>query len=150
MDDEMFKEYLTNRYYNQIEWYDRKAVKSKKIYVIFQGSAIVFSAMTPILILLGTEWEKLAAVIVSFLVAVGTAILKTFKYQENWINYRTTCEVLRKEIYYYQAGINEYKDPKDRKGLFIQRVEAFISREHTYWISERKEKEEVTNKKTAQ
>ncbi len=101
MDDEMFKEYLTNRYYNQIEWYDRKAVKSKKIYVIFQGSAIVFSAMTPILILLGTEWEKLAAVIVSFLVAVGTAILKTFKYQENWINYRTTCEVLRKEIYYY-------------------------------------------------
>lgn len=150
MDDEMFKEYLTNRYYNQIEWYDRKAVKSKKIYVIFQGIVIVFSAITPILILLGTAWERWTALVVSFLVAVGTTLLKTFKYQENWINYRSTSEALRKEIYSYQAGINEYKEAKDRKGLFVQRVEAFISREHTYWISERKEKEEVTNKKTAQ
>lgn len=50
--------------------------------------------------------------------------LKTFKFEENWINYRTTCETLKKEINFFNAGIDEYKDSQDREGLFVKRVEA--------------------------
>jgi len=68
------------------------------------------------------------------LVAISTAALKTFKYQENWISYRTTCETLRKEFHYYEAGIHDYEDAEDRESLFVDRVESLISRENTLWV----------------
>ena len=60
--------------------------------------------------------------------------LETFKLQENWINYRTICETLRKEIHYYNAGIGEYEHTDNKKKMFVQRVEAIISRENTLWL----------------
>jgi hypothetical protein len=68
-------------------------------------------------------------------VAILTAGLKAFKYQENWINYRTTCETLRKEKYFYEAGLGEYASAEDKEALFVDRVESLISRENTMWVS---------------
>ena len=78
------------------------------------------------------------AIISSGIVAVGTALVKTFKYQENWINYRTTCETLRKEKHYYDAKLYDYRDAKDPEALFVERVEALISRENTLWLISQK------------
>ena len=92
-----------------------------------------------------TSWS---AVVISAIVAIGTTALKTFKYQENWINYRTTCETLRKEIHFYNAGVGEHKDTNDREALFVERVEALISRENTMWLTTRRpktEKEKLRN-----
>lgn len=145
MDDKEFEKYLKERYEKQIEWYDKKAVKNQKAYKIFQWGVIVLSAITPVLVAIGsTLFERYVAVIVSFLVAAGTTLLKTFKYQENWINYRTTCETLKKERYYYNAKIADYKDRSDPKSIFVKRVEAMISRENTYWLAEQK-REEITD-----
>ncbi|MEW6608769.1 MAG: DUF4231 domain-containing protein [bacterium] len=143
MNSGKFQEYLKERYENQIAWYDQKAIWNQKRYKIFQWSVIVLSAITPILVVIavGGEWQRWTAVVVSALVAIGTTALKTFKYQENWINYRTTCETLRKEIYYYQAGIQGYEDSEDREALFIERVESLISRENTLWIISQKQEE---------
>ena len=47
--------------------------------------------MFPIYIVL-----RASPIVTSVLVAIITASLKTFKFQENWINYRTTCETLEK------------------------------------------------------
>ena len=85
-----------------------------------------------------TRWP---AVVISALVAIGTTSLKTFKYQENWINYRTTCETLRKEIYFYTAGVGEYRDIDERESLFVERVESLISRENTMWLTTHRPKE---------
>jgi hypothetical protein len=81
------------------------------------------------------------AVIIAALVAIGTTILKTFKYQENWINYRTTCETLRKEIHFYRAPLGDYRDSDDREALFVERVESLISRENTMWLTTQRLKE---------
>lgn len=67
---------------------------------------------------------KSLSLITSVLVAIMATSLKTFKFEENWINYRTTCETLKKEINFFNAGIDEYKDSQDREGLFVKRVEA--------------------------
>ena len=73
------------------------------------------------------------------LVAIVASALKTFKFQENWINYRTTCETLKKEIHFYEAGIGEYANAEDKEVLFVERVENLISRENTLWLSVHKE-----------
>ena len=67
-------------------------------------------------------------------VAILTTGLKTFKYQENWINYRSTCETLRKEKRFYDAGLGDYGNTKDKEALFVDRVESMISRENTMWV----------------
>jgi len=143
MNKEEFEAYLNNRYYDQINWYDKKAMFNQRIYETFQRILIVLSALTPILV--GIEdsiWQgRWLAIAVSFAVAVATSALTTFKYHEKWINYRTTCETLRKEIHFYNAKIREYADSEDPEGLFIERVESLISRENTLWLVSEKIKE---------
>ncbi len=147
MDEKTFQEYLEKRYEDQIKWYDQKACKNQKIFKIFQGTVIVLSAMTPVLVTLEkTPLTHYTAIFVSFLVAVGTTMLQTFKYHENWINYRATCEALRKEIYYFNYKIKEYKYCDTPCDLFVERVEALIDRENNLWLTVQIKKEkEVKN-----
>jgi len=144
MDKEKFQKYLKERYCDQIDWYDRKSLQNQKWYKRLQWSLIILAAMTPALIAIGVCFSgipflKWVPVITSVLVAILTSTLKIFKFQENWINYRTTCETLKKEIHYYDAGIGDYADTGDKEALFVERVENLISRENTLWISVRKE-----------
>lgn len=134
MDKDQFNKYLGSRYKKEIDWYDKKAMWNQRAYQVFQWVAIILSASTPVLIVVGNGPVKWFAVTIAAVVAISTAALKTFKYQENWINYRTTCETLRKEYYFYEAGIQGYENVKDKEALFIERVESLISRENTLWI----------------
>lgn len=145
MDAERFQKYLKERYYDQISWYDKKSLKNQKWYTWLQWGLIFFSAITPVLIAI--DWNlttypllKWIPIITSIIVSVLASALKAFKFQENWINYRTTCETLKKEIYFYEAGIGEYANAKDREALFVKRVENLISRENTLWLSVHKER----------
>lgn len=143
MEQNAFSDYLTERYQGQIDWYDRKARSSQEFYRWMQWSLIVLAALTPILIeldlnkLIGTGFEHLAT-LTAALVAILTAGLKTFNYQENWINYRATCETLRKEKYYLDAGLGEYARATDKEAIFVDRVENLISRENTIWVTAHK------------
>ena len=150
MSDEDFKKYLKERYNDQVSWYDRKAGENQKRYRLMQWLIIVLAASTPVLIEL-----KLAGsyghipTVTSAVVAILTASVKTFKYQENWINYRTTCETLRKEQHYYSAGIGEYsrlETEDEGRALFVERVENLISRENTMWLSMQKSEKRPRSK----
>jgi len=134
MDKDQFEDYLKSRYRKETNWYDRKAIRNHRAYEFFQWIAIVLSASTAVLVVIGDGPLKWIAVVIAVLVAISTAALKTFKYQENWISYRTTCETLRKEYHYYEAGIHGYEEAEDKQALFVERVESLISRENTLWV----------------
>ena len=148
MNEQQFAEYLENRYWDQVKFYDSKAVRNQAIYRRMQWALIILAALTPVLIqikqasIFGINFGFLAT-ITSVIVVILTAALKTFKYQENWINYRTTCEALKKEKYLFDAALSDYQQSEDREAQFIDRVEALLSREHTIWLSVQKKKEEV-------
>jgi hypothetical protein len=135
MDAEGFERYLRERYDDQVKWYDEKAGWNQKLYRFFQWPVIVLSTVTPVLVAIMPEATRWPAAVIAVLVAIGTTSLKTFKYQENWINYRTTCETLRKEIHFYNARLGDYRDTEDLEALFVERVESLISRENTMWLS---------------
>lgn len=50
MNSEEFKNYLTDRYENQIDWYSKKASNYKKYYKNFQWNVIILSVSLPVLI----------------------------------------------------------------------------------------------------
>ena len=138
MDDQAFQKYLEERYKPQIAWYSKQSRSSKKWYSLLQWGLIVLAALSPILIALGgpiTTWERGLALTVAVLVAILSSVLKTFRYEENWLNYRTTSETLKKEIHYYTARIDPYQHAENPKTLFVERVEALISRENTLWLA---------------
>ncbi len=150
MNKEAFEKYLKERYYPQIEWYDRKAELNHGWYKLLQWGLIILSALTPVLIAINFGFPenkilKWIPIISSVMVAILAASLKTFKFQENWINYRTTCETLKKEIYFYEAGIYDYATSENKEATFVERVENLISRENTLWLSLHKEGKKRTN-----
>lgn len=142
MNREEFDKYLKSRYRCQIAWYGRASLRNNRAYQIFQWAAIILSASTPVLIVIGEGWVKWLAVVVAAVVAISTAALKTFKYQENWIGYRTTAETLKKEIHFYEATIQGYENVEDKEALFVERVESLISRENSLWLITHEKKEQ--------
>ena len=78
---------------------------------------------------------KLITAGIAVLLAIGTTGLKTFKFQENWINFRTVAETLKKEKHFFDAEVDDYADCDDKIALFVTRVEAVISRENSLWVT---------------
>lgn len=150
MDKTNFDKYLKDRYEGQINWYETKSAKNKKYYTFFQWGVIVLSAILPVLVVLLTHELKWVTATIAAILAIGTAGLKTFKFQENWVNYRTIAETLKKERYFYEAELDDYKDTSDKESLFVERVESLISREHSLWFTKHVEKEEEKEKKAKQ
>ena len=145
MDKISFETYLEQRYYHQMNYYSKASAHNQKKYRRYQWTLIILSAITPVLAALngkpitigGTthNWDlQVFVVIVSAVVAILTTGLKTFNYQEIWINYRSTYERLKPEIYYYTFNIGPYSgDGIDKESLFVTRVETILDAEHKEW-----------------
>jgi len=151
MEKQQFEHYLKDRYYDQVNWYDKKSVWNQVWYKRLQWGLILFSSITPVLIAIDAlvdkaTWLTAIPLITATLVAIFTSAIKTFNFQENWLNYRTTCEDLRKEKYLYEADADAYAQVADKESTFVARVERLISRENTLWFATHKTQEE--NKKT--
>jgi hypothetical protein len=142
MERNKYDEYVSGRYQEQIEWYSDKASTNKKWYQVFQWGVIIFSAAVPVLIASVPMKYQWFTIMVSVILAIGTAALKTFKFQENWVNYRTVSETLKKERHFYEAGLDDYANAEDKEALFVERVESMISRENSLWVTTHQQKEE--------
>jgi hypothetical protein len=141
MQSSEFEKYVEGRYRDQVRWYDTRAIRNKRFYVRMQWSLVALAALTPVLVtmhlttLSDQYFVKWLPVVTSVAVAILASALKTFRFQENWANYRTTCETLRKEIHLYHAAAGLYANVRDPEGMFVERVEALISRENTLWFT---------------
>ena len=147
MDKEKFKDYLKSRYLDQIKWYSDRASRNKLFYHIFQWGVIILSATLPVIIASLPKSIQWITIVISIILAIGTTALKTFKFQENWINYRTISETLKKERHFYDAELDDYAEATDKESLFVERVEALISRENTLWVTTHMQKEEEDKSK---
>lgn len=140
MKNECLDSYLSERFENQIQWYDDRSRRNKLHYHIAQWGAIIVSASLPVLIVVVPENLKIISIVPSVVLAITTTALKTFKFQENWLSYRTIAESLKKEKHYYNFGANGYDADEDRERLFVERVEALISKENTIWLETHRKK----------
>lgn len=147
MEKEKFEKYIKERYQNQIKWYSDKASSKKFFYSIFQWGVIILSASVPVLIAAVPKKYEWLTISISILLAIGTAGLKTFKFQETWINYRTISETLKKEKYFYDAELDDYANAQDKEAVFVERVESLISRENSLWVTTNMQKDDDDNRK---
>ena len=135
MEEEEFAEYLKERYECQVKWYDSRSAQNKRYYQWFQWTAIIISASVPVLVVSMPDKLKWITAIPSTVLAIVTTVLKTFKFEENWINYRTIAETLKREKHYYDASATEYATVEDKEQFFVERVETLIVSENTLWTT---------------
>ncbi len=142
------EEYLKERLEGQIDWYDKKSVKNQDWFKRLQVIVIVASATIPFLSGYMDETTLYLKIIVGLLgltIAAATAILGLYQFQENWLEYRTTCETLRHEKYLFLTGAAPY-DEDEPFMLLVERVEGLISKENTNWQSYMKQSTDADKK----
>jgi hypothetical protein len=83
---------------------------------------------------------------------IGLSLLRFFKFDELWLNYRSTSEMLKKEEQHFRTLTGPYAEAAEPGKLFVERIEALISKEQTIWLTSmqeaRKKRDEEQGKVT--
>ncbi|SEL76890.1 Protein of unknown function [Colwellia chukchiensis] len=129
-------EYLSKRIDAQIQWYDRKSQHAQRIFKALRGFEIVAAASIPLLTATAEPLDNTVTLfvvgIIGVLIVITSAITSLNQYQENWIEYRTTCETLKHEKYLFATKTSPYHG-QDAFPKFVQRAEGLISKENSNW-----------------
>jgi hypothetical protein len=145
------KDYIEQRLVDQMDWYDKKSMWNQNWHKRLKVTEIGIAASIPFWVgameLVGeaSAWSDLFKVVVALLgvlIAVVSGVPGIYKFQENWMTYRTTCEMLKHEKFFYETECGPYKEVTDKLCLLVQRVEMLISQENTNWRQYMEKKEE--------
>lgn len=135
------EEYFKNRVDNQISWYSAKSSTQKTYFMMAKITEIILALCVPFLSGYITDGSKenvtikITIGILGVIVAAIAGIITLTKLQENWIQYRTVCEILKHEKFLYltKAGIYD-NNPKAFQN-FAERFEAHIAKENSDWAA---------------
>ena len=110
-------EYITNRLDKQIQWFDEKSSCNQKRYKRFKKVEYFFTFAMPLFgtIPLGDDYlfNKIVLIFLGAVVAYLQFWNKLETYYELWYKYRTACEMLQKEKYFFEARASEYAHCND-------------------------------------
>jgi hypothetical protein len=128
------EEYIKQRLSDQIAWYDRKSTTNQRWFKRLRFSEIVAAATIPFLsgFVDNSFLIKIAIGALGVFVAVIASVLGLLQLQVRWIAYRTIAESLKKEESLFLTQTQPY-DKDDAFHLFVQRVEALLSKENIEW-----------------
>jgi Protein of unknown function (DUF4231) len=126
-----------SRLEDQIAWYDRKSQLSQRWFKWLKAGQLAAAGAIPVAAAFGPPDAVPAAL--GGLVILLEAFQQLNQYQQNWINYRSTCEALKHEKYLYLAHAGPYGPADDARALLAERIEGLISQEHAKWVSGREE-----------
>ena len=107
------KEYLEERVENQIKWYSSKSRDIKKKYFTTQVIEIIISALISGCAQFTID-NKIIGNIITFLgiiLVIFSAIRNLFKWQDLWIKYRSTSEMLKREKFLFMEFIKMKMKP---------------------------------------
>ncbi len=142
------EKYIKERLDDQIDWYSRKSKRSQTWFKSLRILEILAAASIPFLAGYVSETTPTLKVIVGFLgvlVAVIAGVISINKFQEIWIQYRTTSENLKHHKYLYLTQSNPYAG-EDAFKLLVETTESLISQENAGWSSYiKQEKNEDAN-----
>lgn len=128
-------QYFIERLDEQIKWYDYKGTSCQRRYKFIKVIIGVLSFLIAPIGLLLQNWIYAPCIIavLGTLIATGTFILSLNKYHENWLHYRTTCELLKHEKYLYLTRSGGYAYCSLPFQELVERCESIISSENIDW-----------------
>ncbi len=141
------QKYIKERLDDQIDWYSQKSKTSQNWFKILRAIEILAAATIPFLAGYVTDTEPELKIIIGILgivIALVAGFISLNKFQEIWIEYRTTSETLKHHKYLYLTKSSPY-DTEDAFQILVQTVEALISKENSNWNNYIKQTEKEKN-----
>lgn len=119
------------------EYYKGTRSNSRNIYYTLQLATLVFSGITPILVLvdkleIGISWFKWLPVIFPAIASIVASVVTSFPFQENWIAANKSVELLEAEQEKFILGVTQpyrcydVEDEAERQKKGKQSIENFI------------------------
>lgn len=142
------QEYLEQRLDDQINWYDKKSKYNQQMYKRLILVEIILSVSIPFLTSYATDKNPEIKIVIGVMgigIALIAGIMNLYKFNENWINYRKTSEVLKQEKFLFLSKSGVYDDDKSTNIAYnslVTRVESIISTENSNWEKKRPKKKE--------
>lgn len=127
-------EYLIERLEDQINWYDKKSQFNQLWFKRLRMTEIICASLIPLLSGLSSSINYSEWIIGTLGVAIAIAAASSgiYKFQENWIQYRTSSETLKHEKYLYITTSTPYTG-EGKFEMLVTRIESLISKENSNW-----------------
>ncbi|MGK7919788.1 MAG: DUF4231 domain-containing protein [Trichodesmium sp.] len=130
-----------------IDDYKKTRQQARNIYYILQLGTIVFSGVTPILVLVdkletGQPWLKWLPVICPAIASIVASVVTSFPFQENWISANRVVELLEAEQEKFLLGANpsyriyDVADPIERCKMARNSIASFITKVNTIHLKQ--------------
>lgn len=130
-------DYLANRVDPQIKWYSSKSRANQKRFKFFRLTNVILSVSIPFLTGIMDDGNKVflkfTIGIFGLSIAIFESVLNLYKFQENWIEYRSTAENLKHQKYLFETNSGIYTGA-DAGRLFVENIEGLISKENSVWL----------------
>ena len=131
------KTYLIERVDDQISWYNKKSKINQTRYKSLKTIVIIVSVSIPVLagmISDGDNWLKIVVGICGASIAGVEGILSLFKFQDLWLQYRLTAEMLEREKIIFLTGSGPYENSSSAFKNFVINAESIMGNENQTWL----------------
>ncbi|MDQ6978625.1 MAG: DUF4231 domain-containing protein [Mariprofundaceae bacterium] len=135
--------YIKERIQSKIDDFKKKADCNQWRFFFWQTIAIIAAAAVPVLtgfITDGNMAFKWPVAVLGGSSAVIVGLLSLFKYQENWLRYRTTYHDLDSHLSQFNIGVGQYADKKQAFDLLAENCENILMAEVGQWAESRNAK----------
>jgi hypothetical protein len=134
------EQYLKERVDGQIEWFSNRSGTNQAHFKQLRLAEIILASVITLLTAYADKdlRIKLIAGIVGVLVAVIAGALALYKYQENWIHYRTTAEAPGREKMLFLTRSGPYTGDSAFQA-FVGRIENILGTENSQWAEAAKQ-----------
>lgn len=97
------KEYITERLNQALQWYDKKSSVNKNAYLRMRAATVIGGALVPVLVNLDFQFVNLITTVISLIVVLFVSLESVYHFREQWTNYRSTEQFLRKEYFIFTS-----------------------------------------------
>jgi hypothetical protein len=129
------QEYIEQRLDDQEQWYSTKSSWNQKWYKRLRVIEVVLAAGIPFFTSLINKDMSFMTYVVSalaFIIAAVSGLIAMEKFQENWVDYRSAAETLKREKFLFLTKTAPYDGP-DPFHTLVQRVEEILAKESATW-----------------
>lgn len=127
-------EYLETRVHEQMHWMEQKSAHNQQWYKILKLIELVCAAAIPFLAGFYPVYSffPLLTALMGVIIVISNGLQQLNHFHENWINYRTAIESIKREKFLFLSGASPYNDA-DAFKLFVYNFENLLSNENKAW-----------------
>lgn len=131
------EEYIKERVDDQAAWFSQKSQYNQKLFKRLRVAEVIFATAIPFLSGHISDGDVVIKIVIGLFgaaIAIISGLLAIYKFQENWIQYRTICEALKREKLLFLTRTSPY-DKQEPYPIFVKNIESLLSKENIAWAS---------------